>query len=287
MRASTRDFAFIGLAAFCGLSCATVGANVLYQGEHRPSRRQFRLGSSKDGNCGIVHGSDTPTTCLGSDFGDCCSRLGFCGNTTSYCGGGCQPDYGTCGDSSISTDGSCGGSKGLTCLGSEEGDCCSEKGFCGETSVYCGAGCQSAFGYCDGDNSTNSDSPASDSNSGPAGSDGLATSSTPELADNNGEEDSGGISMGAKIGLGAGIPVGVLLAGGLATWVISRRRKRDAGAAVKDTEDEKKISPPVSPPIYEVEDAGPTPELAAQAKPGNIGGGNAVVYEMPAEPYRR
>jgi hypothetical protein len=44
---------------------------------------------------------------------------------------GCQTGYGTCtvltsGGGSISRDGSCGGSKGYTCLGSVFGNCCSQ-----------------------------------------------------------------------------------------------------------------------------------------------------------------
>jgi hypothetical protein len=45
-------------------------------------------------------------------------------------------------------DGACGGTTGQTCLGSVFGDCCSEYGYCGNTAVYCSAGCQSAFGTC-------------------------------------------------------------------------------------------------------------------------------------------
>jgi hypothetical protein len=48
--------------------------------------------------------------------------------------------------SKISTDGSCGGS--ITCQGSTFGNCCSQHGWCGSTSDYCGAGCQPAFGSC-------------------------------------------------------------------------------------------------------------------------------------------
>ncbi|OAF62148.1 hypothetical protein VC83_01438 [Pseudogymnoascus destructans] len=35
------------------------------------------------------------------------------------------------------------------CLGTAFGDCCSEYGYCGDTSGHCGAGCQSDFGTCD------------------------------------------------------------------------------------------------------------------------------------------
>jgi hypothetical protein len=57
---------------------------------------------------------------------------------------------------SLSSDGSCGGS--FTCQGSVHGGCCSEWGWCGSTTAYCGTGCQSAFGTCGtaGTNSTGS-----------------------------------------------------------------------------------------------------------------------------------
>jgi peptidoglycan/xylan/chitin deacetylase (PgdA/CDA1 family) len=45
----------------------------------------------------------------------------------------------------VSPDNSCGGSKGYTC---PSGKCCSQYGWCGSTSSYCGTGCQSAFGIC-------------------------------------------------------------------------------------------------------------------------------------------
>ncbi|KAF5557752.1 muramidase [Fusarium napiforme] len=45
----------------------------------------------------------------------------------------------------VSTDGTCGGTKGKTCLNSAFGDCCSSSGYCGDSSPYCGGGCQSKF----------------------------------------------------------------------------------------------------------------------------------------------
>lgn len=49
-----------------------------------------------------------------------------------------------------STDGNCGSNSdtSATCLGSTYGDCCSSKGYCGETSAYCAEGCQLDFGEC-------------------------------------------------------------------------------------------------------------------------------------------
>jgi beta-glucanase (GH16 family) len=48
---------------------------------------------SPNGHCG----ANVSTICAGSLFGNCCSAYGYCGNTTEYCGLGCQTAYGTCG----------------------------------------------------------------------------------------------------------------------------------------------------------------------------------------------
>ncbi|KAL2076241.1 hypothetical protein VTL71DRAFT_1184 [Oculimacula yallundae] len=54
-------------------------------------------------------------------------------------------------ESTLSKDGSCGGSAGLSCKGTSFGDCCSSSGFCGSTSGHCQAGCQQKFGTCSAD----------------------------------------------------------------------------------------------------------------------------------------
>ncbi|KAK6612567.1 glucooligosaccharide oxidase [Botrytis cinerea] len=45
---------------------------------------------STDASCGNGY------TCKGSSFGSCCSRYGWCGSTSTYCGTGCQSGFGTC-----------------------------------------------------------------------------------------------------------------------------------------------------------------------------------------------
>ncbi|KAG9228464.1 hypothetical protein BJ875DRAFT_477396 [Amylocarpus encephaloides] len=110
----------------------------------------------------------TPTpSSLNSVFGNCCSNWGWCGTSEEHCSvnNGCQNGFGVCGTNSppppphstsspspvptlkVSVDGSCG--KGVTCLGSRLGECCSQSSFCGSSSDYCGIGCQNAFGRCD------------------------------------------------------------------------------------------------------------------------------------------
>ncbi|KAK1757987.1 hypothetical protein QBC47DRAFT_440373 [Echria macrotheca] len=48
--------------------------------------------SSTDGKCG------NGVTCLGTDFGRCCSQFGYCGDGDQFCPPivGCQPEFGSC-----------------------------------------------------------------------------------------------------------------------------------------------------------------------------------------------
>ncbi|EFQ32771.1 polysaccharide deacetylase [Colletotrichum graminicola] len=100
------------------------------------------------------------------EAGACCSEYGYCGYSQAYCAAGCQPLFGVCGvagpvasggsattssapaatpTGGVSTDGSCGGANGFTCPGTT---CCSEYGYCGDTTAHCGTGCQPLFGTC-------------------------------------------------------------------------------------------------------------------------------------------
>ncbi|TLS25175.1 hypothetical protein PpBr36_07585 [Pyricularia pennisetigena] len=54
---------------------------------------------SVDGSCGGANNA----TCLGSEFGNCCSQYGYCGSTLPYCGEGCNTKFGTCGSSGNTT----------------------------------------------------------------------------------------------------------------------------------------------------------------------------------------
>ncbi|KAK8108643.1 polysaccharide deacetylase [Apiospora sp. TS-2023a] len=58
----------------------------------------------------------------------------------------------------VSPDGACG--TGVTCQGSQFGNCCSQNGWCGASIDYCGGGCQAQFGTCSApDNTLPADSP--------------------------------------------------------------------------------------------------------------------------------
>ncbi|KAF6821018.1 Chitin deacetylase-like protein 9 [Colletotrichum sojae] len=104
---------------------------------------------SRDGSCGGTNRYN----CQGTGYGDCCSTWGFCGNTTDHCDSGCQGSFGRCSSTTVnlnvSLDGKCGSNNGAeTCSGSVFGNCCSQWGFCGSSTVHCGTGCQSGFGTC-------------------------------------------------------------------------------------------------------------------------------------------
>ncbi|KAK4135981.1 carbohydrate-binding module family 18 protein, partial [Trichocladium antarcticum] len=106
---------------------------------------------SPDGSCGYP----ALFNCTGSAFGACCSADAQCGDTPTHCVTGCQSLFGTCTDSNITIDGSCGPvNDNKTCAGASFGDCCSSGGYCGNTTAHCSAGCQSAFGNCDGNSGT-------------------------------------------------------------------------------------------------------------------------------------
>ncbi|RMJ27113.1 hypothetical protein PHISP_01999 [Aspergillus sp. HF37] len=108
-------------------------------------------GISPNGLCGA---SNHGYTCLGSQFGDCCSKYGRCGSADAYCASeNCDPEYGDCSSTpgtNISPNGLCGASNnGYTCLGSQFGGCCSKYGSCGSSDDYCGSGnCDADYGTC-------------------------------------------------------------------------------------------------------------------------------------------
>jgi hypothetical protein len=117
--------------------------------------RIVQLAVSTNGMCGNGYGI-CPT-------GFCCSKYGYCGVGDGWCGSGCQADLGTCpvtnnngptpppppppAPPSLPTVGKsqrCG-SGVATC---SSGLCCSSIGWCDNAGpAWCGAGCQSAFGY--------------------------------------------------------------------------------------------------------------------------------------------
>lgn len=194
---------------------------------------------STNGDCGSR--STTNATCLGSTFGDCCSTNGYCGGTDVYCGAGCQDAFGTCYDnaSSISSDGRCGQENNAQiCLGSTFGSCCSEQGWCGNNSTYCGTGCQPDFGECNGAGSATSSPATSATNTRATSATSVAVAATSSLVATSGSKTTD--SVGFKVGMAF---VGIAAAGiivGLIFFVL-RRRRRSTGQQLKETVLEKDV----------------------------------------------
>jgi len=104
------------------------------------ARYIFQTNIFFDGKCGSSNGR--------CPVGLCCSKYGYCGETGSYCGAGCQSKYGSCGytkSRGTTKNERCGHVNGLSC---HTGYCCSDYGYCGKEKGHCGSGCQSSFGYC-------------------------------------------------------------------------------------------------------------------------------------------
>jgi hypothetical protein len=69
---------------------------------------------------------------------------------SDYCKTGCQSDFGTCSPTTTQPSGDdfiCGPTNGGKMCAS--GICCIQNGYFGNTTDYCDAGCQSAYGTCD------------------------------------------------------------------------------------------------------------------------------------------
>ncbi|KAI0190299.1 hypothetical protein F4808DRAFT_29822 [Astrocystis sublimbata] len=97
---------------------------------------------STNGMCGQQQ--NWTSTCIGSQWGNCCGVGGYCGTGADYCGpGNCQE--GTCDGAPIpySTNGLCGSQNGWLECPAKFGVCCSQYGNCGSGTDYCGSGCQS------------------------------------------------------------------------------------------------------------------------------------------------
>ncbi|KAL3449899.1 hypothetical protein BJX65DRAFT_272142 [Aspergillus insuetus] len=229
--------------------------------------------TSIDGNCGS--NSDSSATCLGSEFGNCCSVKGYCGKTDAYCGEGCQLEFGTCNDASVQTisrTGSCGATltSNVTCQGSTYGDCCSTNGFCGGDKTYCGSGCQSMFGNCYDldDESESSTSTSISSTTSSSATSSTSTDTDPTATGESSGANSGnntissggsdGLSKGAIAGISVGAAVGGCAIIALLVWFIFFRRRRSAQGheiIVEDTKQSVLVEAygmPVIPPVQAV-----------------------------------
>lgn len=104
-----------------------------------------------DGTCGHFNNGRNLRACA-PKWGACCSFEGRCGDGPSYCGlgncsfGACEarqapkmPEVPNLWTKDWTTDGTCGGEKGLVC-GVFSGPCCNKHGRCGYEEEDCGEG---------------------------------------------------------------------------------------------------------------------------------------------------
>ncbi|KAH0610047.1 uncharacterized protein H6S33_012593 [Morchella sextelata] len=131
----------------------------------------FKRAVSPDNTCGFAYnGAGNNYTCDSTTAGTCCSQYGYCGSTSDYCGTGCQSDFGSCtggGDGTVTTPVDpllCGAANGGNSCAA--GLCCSQYGYCGNTTDYCDTGCQSTYGTCDTGADTGSDTLCGPMNNG-------------------------------------------------------------------------------------------------------------------------
>ncbi|GKU10105.1 hypothetical protein FLAG1_08927 [Fusarium langsethiae] len=83
---------------FCGDNCQDGncfgGTTTTSSIPAKPSATKAPLSVSTNGDCAYNSGF----TCKGSEFGDCCSAAGYCGDDEYHCDKylGCQPGFGNC-----------------------------------------------------------------------------------------------------------------------------------------------------------------------------------------------
>ncbi|KAK9454811.1 glyoxal oxidase N-terminus-domain-containing protein [Dipodascopsis uninucleata] len=105
-------------------------------------------GYSLDGQCGSDH-DDLICSPEHANYlynGTCCSASGWCGDTIFHCGAGCvsgcTDTYSIPASGSVSIDGTCGADNyGMIC---PKGQCCSQYGYCGVGTDYCGSALSSS-----------------------------------------------------------------------------------------------------------------------------------------------
>ncbi|KAK8189685.1 hypothetical protein BKA81DRAFT_275546, partial [Phyllosticta paracitricarpa] len=136
-------------AAFCGAGCQMAISSTMVSSSSSP------VSTYPAGACGANAGNQT---CANAPSGPCCSRYGYCGTGSDFCGAGCQSSFGQCWTNTTSS--SVGAS---TCANAPSGRCCSQYGYCGSGNDFCGAGCQSLFGECWSNATSSASRPASSS----------------------------------------------------------------------------------------------------------------------------
>ncbi|OCK73888.1 hypothetical protein K432DRAFT_311836 [Lepidopterella palustris CBS 459.81] len=131
---------FVALNPSVGSNCANFSSGTTYC-----ARVSSPVPVSTDATCGAQ--VNWTNTCIGSQWGDCCSASGYIGNCQEGSCDGAPTVY--------STDGRCGEGFADVACGGSFGSCCSNDGWCGSDADHCGVGnCQS--GACAGSTATTS-----------------------------------------------------------------------------------------------------------------------------------
>jgi hypothetical protein len=135
-----------------------------WQGDYTVAINTFNAGLAAGGSISLSHDVDAETVqVLAQEMINSLKAAGKTSVTVGTClgdpaanwyrttsGGGTTTPPPTTGGTT-SPDETCGGSNAYVC---PSGQCCSQYGWCGTTTDYCGTGCQSTFGTCTGGTTT-------------------------------------------------------------------------------------------------------------------------------------
>lgn len=113
--------------AYCKVGCQP-GYGDCYSTSPAVSSSSVKAASSSTSSALSTRSSSTKSTLAASSAPSCVPQKPF---STNY---RCGPGFGT------------------TCLGYEDASCCSQYGYCGSSSDYCGKSCQAGYGNCAGSN---------------------------------------------------------------------------------------------------------------------------------------
>ncbi|KAH7357374.1 hypothetical protein BKA66DRAFT_595571 [Pyrenochaeta sp. MPI-SDFR-AT-0127] len=91
-------------SAYCGTGCnpkfgSCSNTPALSSSATRSASSSMPSPSSKvssNARCGNAYGATGGMTCLGSQWGSCCSQYSYCGESDAYCATGCQAGFGRC-----------------------------------------------------------------------------------------------------------------------------------------------------------------------------------------------
>lgn len=157
-------------AAHCGTGCKSSHSSPGFCNSAKPSTTSTSakpsatstLKTSPDGSCGNLYTCSGYPSLLGYS---CCNKYGRCGDSAADCIG-CKASHSSPGFCNSTTpkpvvappakpglvqspNGSCGNLYTCTGYASTLGySCCSQYGYCGDSTAHCGTGCKKGYGAC-------------------------------------------------------------------------------------------------------------------------------------------